>query len=565
MEITKNQKIVGISLAGVIAWLLYRKKVRLQSQRVETPSGPTQVVVPVATGAGTGAIANVLGNVVPTAHSELVTKALSQVPVVVQGDRVAPTRVSTIADMQHALNFLKVCSVPLKDSGVLDAPTVACLKAFQSIMQIPITGLDDPTTKSALESAVTKSGIGTHAPAILAHPTVISPPHVNPVIQTERDLQRSLNVLGASPKLKEDGKIGPVTTAAIKAFQVVHGLVADGLPGPKTKATLAVAVQGGGVAMSPAIRTSVDTPASTLTAAGEFGYLSGGGIQPPPFAPPAQYSPIAPPLSPHYRPHAPHAYIPPPTGRGPLMPEWEDPQGGQFFAGDFGVNRGMMQHGGGFHPHRPMGIRGRAWGLGVPYEEDADVEVVEIEDEDGSPVLINGEQLEAGAMWEAHRAFEEAHARGDRRFEHPSAEPGAPPLPWEHRREEHPAFHRGAESRGWGDRLRDWFGFGQRRNVDENQFIPPPATPQMVNWDPFSVVDTVETVDRWHPDELRRKEELERRGYSPHAPITPGIPRAPAEHLTPPGPPPGHPAAPAAPRPAAPTQTPFMTVVSPPR
>lgn len=49
--------------------------------------------------------------------------------------------------------------------------------------------------------------------------------------------QRSLNALGAD--LKVDGKIGPKTTAAIKAFQAANRLVPDGLPGPVTREAIA--------------------------------------------------------------------------------------------------------------------------------------------------------------------------------------------------------------------------------------------------------------------------------------------------------------------------------------
>jgi hypothetical protein len=555
MEITKNQKIVGISLMGVIVWLLYRKKVKLQSQRVETPSGPAQVVVPVATGPGTGPIANVLGNVIPTAHAELVNKALSQIPVVIQGNKAAPTRVSTVADIQHALSFLKVCSVPLKDSGVMDPPTVACIKAFQSIMQIPITGMDDPTTKMALESAVTKAGISVNAPAVLAHPSVVAPPHVNPIIQTERDLQRNLNLLGASPKLKEDGKIGPVTTAAIKAFQVVHGLLADGLAGPKTKAAIATAAQGGG---SPAIPSVAHPAAPAMTAAGDFGGFSFFPVPASTIpAPPVPAPPVPAPPSFPYHPAPPvlHHHHPAPPVTHPAMPGWLDPQAGQFFSGDFGAGRVGMRSGGSF---RSRSGRGRSWVLGLPYDEDTDVDIVEVVDEYGVPVMINGEQLEAGAMWEARHSFEEARARGDRRFEHPSIGPEAPPLPGENYRAEHHWPHREEYHHhnrwGWGDRIREWFGWGHRRNIDENQFIPQPATPPVVNWDPFSVVEVVDTVERWHPDDLRRREELEHRGYAPRPPIEPGRPAAPVvDHATPPAPPPQRPGAPpAAPPPPAP-------------
>jgi len=55
-------------------------------------------------------------------------------------------------------------------------------------------------------------------------------------------MQRALNALGAKPPLKIDGIIGNKTTAAIKAFQIASGLVADGVAGPKTLTALQYAV-----------------------------------------------------------------------------------------------------------------------------------------------------------------------------------------------------------------------------------------------------------------------------------------------------------------------------------
>ena len=47
-------------------------------------------------------------------------------------------------------------------------------------------------------------------------------------------LQHVLNMKGAFPKLKEDGKFGSMTDAAVRRFQAAHGLMVDGIVGPKT-------------------------------------------------------------------------------------------------------------------------------------------------------------------------------------------------------------------------------------------------------------------------------------------------------------------------------------------
>jgi len=51
-------------------------------------------------------------------------------------------------------------------------------------------------------------------------------------------LQQALNDLGADPKLVVDGRYGPATRRAVRAFQKVAGLVADGVAGPVTEAAI---------------------------------------------------------------------------------------------------------------------------------------------------------------------------------------------------------------------------------------------------------------------------------------------------------------------------------------
>lgn len=52
-----------------------------------------------------------------------------------------------------------------------------------------------------------------------------------------KEIQIQLNALGYGPLIL-DGKEGPKTTAAIKAFQIKNGLIADGVYGPKTEVKL---------------------------------------------------------------------------------------------------------------------------------------------------------------------------------------------------------------------------------------------------------------------------------------------------------------------------------------
>lgn len=51
-------------------------------------------------------------------------------------------------------------------------------------------------------------------------------------------LQKNLNTLGADPVLEVDGRYGPSTRQAVKAFQTAVGIVADGIAGPVTEAAI---------------------------------------------------------------------------------------------------------------------------------------------------------------------------------------------------------------------------------------------------------------------------------------------------------------------------------------
>jgi len=68
-------------------------------------------------------------------------------------------------------------------------------------------------------------------------------------------VQHALNLAGASPQLTEDGQIGPMSLAAIRAFQSAHGLSVDGVPGPMTLGALgfqgATGIAGGAPSSGP--------------------------------------------------------------------------------------------------------------------------------------------------------------------------------------------------------------------------------------------------------------------------------------------------------------------------
>lgn len=69
-----------------------------------------------------------------------------------------------------------------------------------------------------------------------------APPAAAPDLGTVLGQQQALNLLGASPRLTEDGVSGPKTTAAIEAFQARRGLKMDGVVGPITLAAFRAAL-----------------------------------------------------------------------------------------------------------------------------------------------------------------------------------------------------------------------------------------------------------------------------------------------------------------------------------
>lgn len=71
---------------------------------------------------------------------------------------------------------------------------------------------------------------------------------------TVQAVQSKLNSLGIQPPLTVDGKMGPMTTSAVKAFQQAKGLTADGIIGVQTLGALGLG--------NPAPSTSSKPPSS---------------------------------------------------------------------------------------------------------------------------------------------------------------------------------------------------------------------------------------------------------------------------------------------------------------
>jgi hypothetical protein len=77
----------------------------------------------------------------------------------------------------------------------------------------------------------------------IGKPFDVLQPGVDPVAADDPDdevrlLQRDLNTLGADPQLEVDGRFGKQTRLVVKEFQATAGIVADGILGPVTMATI---------------------------------------------------------------------------------------------------------------------------------------------------------------------------------------------------------------------------------------------------------------------------------------------------------------------------------------
>lgn len=204
-------------------------------------------------------------------------EVLQPAPIIVSPGGSASIAIGSVKDVQHALNTLGYCKPPLAEDGKLGPMTTACIRAFQGKNHLSVDGNAGPATRAALSAALTgmaggNSPIGavvqTGNPASgqVKAPVPQAKPAYSPLSQTQlgpydtapnaagetidtkpalamtnAQIQHALNLTGATPKLVEDGKLGPKSIAAVKSFQAAHGLIPDGVAGPKTKTALYLA------------------------------------------------------------------------------------------------------------------------------------------------------------------------------------------------------------------------------------------------------------------------------------------------------------------------------------
>jgi len=132
----------------------------------------------------------------------------------------------SIRQVQERLNELGA-NPPLATDGAFGPLTEAAVMAFQRSSGLNADGVVGPRTWEALF---------TQAPP----PPTVWPPYPGVVLRrgmngpSIRQVQERLNELGANPRLATDGVFGPLTEAAVMAFQRANGLNADGVVGPRT-------------------------------------------------------------------------------------------------------------------------------------------------------------------------------------------------------------------------------------------------------------------------------------------------------------------------------------------
>ena len=156
-----------------------------------------------------------------------------------------------VKGLQGQLNVLGYG--PLTVDGMLGPLTKAALTKFQTASGLAATGAYDDPTKAKLSAGMVATSPASTVAAMpsVAQATVATVAAIS--IQTCKDVQHALNLLGASPQLAEDNVCGPITTAATKAFQIAQGLTADGIAGPQTKTALGVALNTANAAATSAI------------------------------------------------------------------------------------------------------------------------------------------------------------------------------------------------------------------------------------------------------------------------------------------------------------------------
>lgn len=167
----------------------------------------------------------------------------------------------SVAQLQEALIQLKYLSG--KADGNFGENTEKAVKAFQKANGLSADGEAGAKTQTLLYSGKAKAASATATPKASATPA----PTNNGTLRSGdkgtavKTLQKKLIELGYL-KGSADGVYGPMTVAAVKAYQRAKNLTADGVAGAKTLASLKITNTGAGATATP-------TPAPSAAATGK--------------------------------------------------------------------------------------------------------------------------------------------------------------------------------------------------------------------------------------------------------------------------------------------------------
>lgn len=169
------------------------------------------------------------------------TGSVQLAPILVTPSGSTSVAIGDVADVQRALNALGF-TPKLSEDGKFGPATSANIKAFQRKNGLSVDGNAGPATKAGLSNAIANLMVGGPTAPIAAAAVKAVAAGTKSIIVSAKDVQHGLNLLGAKPPLVEDGKPGPKTVAAIKSFQLTHGLTVDGVAGANTKTAIGLAL-----------------------------------------------------------------------------------------------------------------------------------------------------------------------------------------------------------------------------------------------------------------------------------------------------------------------------------
>jgi len=129
--------------------------------------------------------------------------------------------------------------------GDFGPQTEGAVRSFQSALGLGVDGIVGPITKHALYNSDESPGAGVDLRSTSCPANIVQGQSGGCVAT----LQALLN--GKGQHLTVDSDFGPLTLAAVRAFQQAAGLVVDGIVGPNTKAALYSNIGGGGSSGAP--------------------------------------------------------------------------------------------------------------------------------------------------------------------------------------------------------------------------------------------------------------------------------------------------------------------------